>query len=117
MAFLITQDDDDRAAPDPTTTNPTTVAPTPTTEEPSTTLVPTTDPDATLPTGYTEENREQFLSGCSATTATEEQCVCVIDRIETEVPFEVYLDFAANPIEIPPQIQTIVEDCAVSGGD
>jgi hypothetical protein len=40
----------------------------------------------------------------------------VIDRIEAEVPFDVYLDLAANPLDgLPPQIQGIVEDCAQGG--
>ncbi len=78
-------------------------------------MVVTTNPDDTLPTGYTEENREQFIEGCTR-AGTEEQCTCVIDRIEAEVPFEVYLDFAENPTGgLPPEIQTIVEDCAPGG--
>jgi len=138
VALVMARDDGgERVAPGSTTASPATTAPptaddptrtdepttteeptTTTTEEPTTSAVPTTGPDETLPTGYTEENREQFLRGCTSTVASEEQCICVIDRIEAEVPFEVYSDYAANPTAgLPPQIQAIVQDCALGEAD
>ncbi|QYG94551.1 serine/threonine protein kinase [Iamia sp. SCSIO 61187] len=72
------------------------------------TVAPPTEPTG----GFSEETREAFVTGCTGSGATEEQCGCIVDGLEdTYTEDELAALGTAGITDLPPEIQSVVEDC------
>ena len=106
------------AADDTTTTDEettTTDEETTTTDEETTTTTEEEDPFA----GYTSSIESGYMDSCMAenpgnTDADQESyCQCTYDKVSTQIPFDdfVELSSSADPTSLPPELQTIVDEC------
>ncbi len=95
-------DDDDEPVDEPDTTEPA--------DEPD-----TTEPDNGGGDEYPQEAIDGFNQSCTASGGPVDFCQCIIDVLERDVPYDRLLEIndelAANPDDIPQELNDAVSEC------
>jgi hypothetical protein len=74
--------------------------------------------DSAGPKGYTPELRSSFVIDCAAQGTPQNQCACLYDKLEAQIPFRRYeaLDksIRSGSRSIPNDIATLAATCAAA---
>lgn len=70
------------------------------------------------PTDYSPELRAEFVVACVAQGTAQDQCTCLYDELEDQVPFDRYEEIDAairsGSDEIPEDIAALAASCAAA---
>lgn len=73
------------------------------------------------PSDYGPELRAEFVVACVAQGTGQDQCVCLYDKLEDEIPFDRYAEIDAairsGSDEIPEDIADLAASCAAVPAD